>query len=279
MKKFIKTLGIVCAVCAVLGIVLIAIGIINGGRRIIESDLKSNNLAVYFNPDDWFDDEDDNNMSSIESEDMVKLNKEEHQIHSMSVNAKYGEVKVIQWEEDYFGIENHGKLLKTKYDVKEGILSVSVSGKVGIFHHNIGKIYIYIPKDTLNSMELSVGAGELECSSITVENMKIDVGAGEAQINYSQFGQCDIDVGLGELDMENTTVNSMDVDCGMGEVKAELNNRYDEFDYVLKVGAGEIELGSQKYEGISRTLDIANNTGRTMDIDCGMGEVTVKFSK
>lgn len=279
MKKFVKTLGIICAILTALGIVFVAIGIVNGGRQIVESDFKADKLAVYFNIGHWFDnDEDENmNMSSISRDNIVRIDKE--QIGSLKVKAKYGEVKINQWNETDFGIENKTKKLDAKYEVIDGVLNISVSGKVGIFNNYSGVINLYIPQDRLNSVDISVGAGELDCSGIVADSLKIDVGAGEGKIKNSEFGKCDIDVGLGKLDIENTIVNEMNVDCGMGEVDCSLNNKYTDFDYTLKVGAGEIKLGSEKYEGISNSVKLSNNAGKTMDIDCGMGEVKVEFQQ
>lgn len=281
MKKITKILGITCAVLVALGVVFIIIGIANGGKHIVESDLKKGKLSVFFSMDDWFDDDDNENknMSNINKDSIMKLEKTQYQIQSLKVQAKYGEIKINQWNEECFGIENKAKSLDVKYEVIDGVLNVSVSGKIGIFKNNVGDINVYIPKDKLSSADLSIGAGELECNGLFADSIKIEVGAGEGKVKNSEFGQCDINVGMGELELEGTTVNSMNIDCGMGEVKAELNNSYNDFDYKLKVGAGEIELGTQKYEGISKTVDISNNTGRTMDIDCGMGEVTIEFNK
>ena len=275
MKKFFKWLGIISGILAALGIVFVSVGLIRGGKEIVKSDLLNNRLAVQF--DQWFDEEDEN-MSSISNGSIMKIDQQQYGIHSLTVRAKYGDINIKQWNETGFGIENKAKRLDVKYEVVDGVLNISVSGKFGITN-NSGKINIYIPNEQLSSTELFVGAGELECNGMTADNLKIEVGVGEGKIDYSQFGQCDIDVGVGELDIENTTVNSMNVDCGMGEVKAELNNSYNDFDYTLKVGAGEIELGTQKYEGISNSINLSNQTGRTMDIDCGMGEVSIKFNQ
>lgn len=279
MKKFIKTLGFICAILTALGMVFVTIGIINGGRESVKSDLRVDKLAIYFNVDKWFDSDEDENMISISKDSVVRIEKEKNEVSSLKVKAKYGEVKINQWNETDFGIENKTKKLDVKYEVVDGVLNISVSGKVGIFNNYSGVINLYIPQNKLNSVDISVGAGELDCSGIVADSLKIDVGAGEGKIKNSEFDKCDIDVGLGELDIEDTTVNEMNVDCGMGEVDCSLNNSYTDFDYALKVGAGEIKLGSEKYEGISNSVKLSNNAGRTMDIDCGMGEVAIEFMK
>lgn len=280
MKKFYKILLIISGILAALGIVFVGIGTVKGGKAMIESDLINNRLAAHLDIGDWFDDDDfdDENMSSISRDSVVRIEREKNAIRSLEVKAKYGEVKINQWDEVDFGVENKTNKLEVKYEVIQGVLNISVSGKHGLSHHN-GKVNIYIPKDKLDNIDLSIGAGEVECSGMSADHLKIEVGAGEGKIHYSEFGQCDIDVGVGELDIENTTVSGMNVDCGIGEVKAALNNAYTDFDYNLKVGAGEIELGAQTYEGLSNSVKLSNGAGKVMDIDCGMGEVTVKFMK
>lgn len=278
MKKLFKILGIICAILAGIGIILVAIGVVNGGREVVHSDVMNNRLSI--NLEKWFDDyDDDENMNEINKDTIIKLSRSQYEIHSLEVKAKYGEVKINQWNEEGFGIQNDAKSLDVKYEVSDGILKISVSKRLGISMHHEGEVNVYIPKDKLNYVDVSIGAGEMKCSGIDAENFKIDVGAGEGKIEHSQLNNCNIDVGLGEFDIESTSVNNMDVDCGMGEVKANLDNGYREFDYTLKVGAGEIELGNEKYEGISQSVKLSNGTGRNIDVDCGMGDVKIKFNK
>lgn len=276
MKKMFKILGIACAILAVIGIVLVAIGVVNGGREVVHSDVMKNRLSI--NLEKWFGD-DDKNMSKIDKDTIENLRKNQYEIHSLEVKVKYGEVKISQWNEEGFGIQNNTKSLDVKYEVENGILKISVSKKSAISNNYGGDVNVYIPEEKLNNIDLSIGAGEMECRGIYAENFKIDVGAGEGKIENSQLDICDIDVGLGEVDIENTTVNTMDVNCGIGEVKANLDNNYKDFDYTLKVGAGEIKLGSETYKGISQSINLSNDTGKKMHIDCGMGEVTIKFNK
>lgn len=276
MKKMFKIIGIICGILAGVGIIFVAIGLVNGGREEVLSDVLENRLSI--NMEKWFDDYDDD-MNTIDKESTIRLQKNEFKIHSMEVKAKYGEVKINQWNEEDFGIQNNAKSLNVKYEVNDGVLRISVSRRIGISTNHGGKVCVYIPKEKLDSVNLSIGAGEMKCSGIYAENFKINVGAGEGKIEYSQLDTCKIDVGVGEFDVEHTTVNNMDVDCGMGEVKASLDNNYKDFNYTLKVGAGEIELGSETYKGISQSVKLSNGTGKNIDIDCGMGEVKIKFNK
>ncbi|MCI9127522.1 MAG: DUF4097 domain-containing protein [Eubacterium sp.] len=276
MKKMFKILGMTCGILAGVGIVLVAIGVVNGGREVVQSDVMENRLSIDF--EKWFDDYDDD-MNTINKDSIIKLQKTEYEIHSIEVQAKYGEVRINQWNEEGFGIQNNAKSLKVKYEVNNGLLKISVSRRIAISANHGGEVNVFIPKDKLNSVDLSIGAGEMKCSGIYADNFKIDVGAGEGKIENSQLEQCNIGVGVGEVDVEHTSVNNMNVDCGMGEVKANLDNGYREFDYTLKVGAGEIELGNEKYAGISRSVKLSNGTGRNIDVDCGMGEVKIEFNK
>ncbi|MCI9566292.1 MAG: DUF4097 domain-containing protein [Eubacterium sp.] len=276
MKKMFKILGITCGILALVGIVFVGIGLANGGKEVVQSDVIDNRLS--FDLEEWFNDYDDD-MNTINKESTVRLQKNEYEIDSMEVKAKYGEVEISQWNEEGFGIQNNAKSLNVKYEVSGGILKISVSRRIGISTNHGGEVKVYIPKDKLNSVDVSIGAGEMKCSGVYAENFKIDVGAGEGKIKHSQLENCNIGVGVGEVDVEHISVNNMNVDCGMGEVKADLDNGYREFDYTLKVGAGEIELGNEKYEGLSQSVKLSNGTGRNIDVDCGMGEVKIKFNQ
>ena len=77
--------------------------------------------------------------------------------------------------------------------------------------------------------------------------------------------------------MEGSLNGNVDIDCGMGNVELNLSNLYSDFNYTVKVGAGEVELGEEEYSGIAHNVSLNNNSDRIMNIKCGMGDVSVAF--
>lgn len=294
MKKFIKIIGIISGIFAIIAVVLISIGAARGGIKIAESDFWNDRLSVGFG--EWSDDDlYSKNMSEI-SDNMVNIKKEKNNINSIILKAKYGDVSISSWDNEDFGIDASDRDVSAKYEVKNNVLNISVRGKRGIFVGKTGRVKIYVPNTAIEKIDLSIGAGNLECNGISTKKLVVDVGAGECtltsvnseetnmkvgagqgDITLCDLGICKFDVGMGEIDVESSTIKSAAIDCGMGSVDLELTNNITDFNYLLKVGAGEINIDDREYSGLSKKTTIDNGAENNIDIDCGMGEVNIEF--
>lgn len=294
MKKFRRIFLIVSGILAVLGIVLMIVGTIMGGTQAVADAFNSNRLAISFNDTFSVDDEAFDNMTNIyEKENRFS----QSEIKSLVLKGNTGAYEVTVWDENDYCIQGIKGSQYVKYTLENGTLTVASNEKDLIKWGNSVKIKICIPKDAvLASVELSIGAGELICNDIQADTLSVrigagegvlnnieatnatfNVGAGECEINNGTLTQCDLEVGIGDIDFNGNISGNADIDCGIGNVELELNHMYEDFNYAVKVGAGEVQLGRENYSGLSNAVNLNNGSDKTMNIDCGMGEVSVEF--
>lgn len=292
MKRYGKRLAIISAVLAGIGIILIIVGVNCGGAGIIKKNISNNEqLFIHFDSDDM----DTTGMEEL-TENESLFSKDE--VKNIELKGRYGEFEFCQWnkEEIGIGIKNHSGNIK--YSVQESTLKIVDNGKRTFWWKNKScKMIVYIPTDyklnrldinmgagtvkgnyiSAGELDIDIGAGEGTFENITADTIKVSVGAGEADIVNGQFGVCDIDVGMGEADITGMIMGNTNIDCGVGSVSLELQNSYKDYNYALKVATGEIELNENEYEGFSNKEKINNNAAWNMNIDCGIGDVSVKL--
>ena len=142
-----------------------------------------------------------------------------------------------------------------------------------------GKIIVYIPKGQLfQQAYLGIGAGNLHVEHIEADSLFIDVGAGEADIDWFEAGEAGLTCGVGQLTARGNTREYIQIDCGIGEITYEADGREQDYNYSLDCGIGEIDCGGRRVSGLSGKSHIDNHAAKEMDIDCGIGSVTVRFS-
>lgn len=295
MRQFRKIFLMVGGILAALGIIFIIAGIAMGGSHVILEDGLSGRLSYGFDSDFFVDDGDTENMNYLEGDETV-LSKDE--VNSITLNGKYGEYEINIWDNDTYVIQGIKGADRIRYSVENGVLKISMTGKNIVYRGIDVKVKIYVPKDvTLNSVTLNIGAGTIICNNIKAQTMDVNIGAGEGEINNievadskfrvgagdgeiknSRLTNCDVKVGMGDFDVEGTISGNVDVDCGVGNVEMNLSNLYSDFNYTVKVGAGDVEIGDREYSGISNSVSLNNGSDKTMNIKCGLGDVSVELS-
>lgn len=301
MKKFQKIMGMLAGTFAGLGIALIIVGIIMGGIKVVSSDVMNGNLS--FEPGimvgvNIIDDTEFNKMTSIEEKNTFDADS----VNNINFEAEYGEFQILSWENSYYEIQCQNKQdnERIRYSLENGTLKIRIKGKkVVVFGDNV-KAVLYVPKDDLiEDLAINMGAGELSCKDISkIQKLKVDIGAGEGKfsdisaeyvdmnvgagegdVDNAEFGECNFNVGVGELDVHGTISGSILVDCGIGDMDIKLTNSYEDFNYEVSVGLGEVYLGSDKYSGSVDNKVIDNETDRKITVRCGIGDVSIKYDQ
>ena len=143
-----------------------------------------------------------------------------------------------------------------------------------------GKLVIEIPKDReLEDVSLKIGAGEIEIENIKAGCLDLDIGAGRAVVKRFQTKDLNVDCGAGQAKLNGDFTRSAEVECGVGELNLTLSGTQEDYDYVLKSGMGEIQLGGGRYSGLGVDKKIMNNAGKSLTIDCSIGTAEVSFEK
>ncbi len=293
MRKFRKIFLIISAILAAVGIIFIIAGVSMGGTYTVADDILGGKLSFGIDSGYFVEDSDTENMNDLGEENT--FSKEE--VKSIVLDGKYGEYEVNVWDSDNYAIQGVKGTDQIKYSLENGVMKVSATSKKLWYRGANVKAVIYVPKDViLESAKLNVSAGTLICSDIKTQTLEVNIGAGEGQlynieatdaklnvgagdgeIKDSRLVNCDLKVGLGDFDVEGTIGGNVDIDCGMGNVEMNLTNLYSDFNYTAEVGAGDVEIGDRNYSGISHNINLNNASDKTMNIKCGMGDVSVDF--
>ena len=297
MKKSMKLLGVIVGIFAALGLILIIVGTLMGGVDTVADDVINNRLVLNLNDKISLDvdDVDTSNMESI-GEGQNQFSREE--IKSISLYGKYGEFEVNVGNEDYYYIDVLKGASHVKYSLENGELKIATAGTILNSWKTSLKVKIYVPRDAMletvkldigagemvcsniltNTLDVNIGAGEGEFNNVTASEVKFNLGAGDAEIAKANFTNFNLKIGMGDMELDGIILGDVDIDCGTGSVGLELSNRYADFNYQVDVGAGEVDLGEQEYSGIGNNVNLNNNAEHTMNIKCGMGEVSAEFS-
>ena len=161
-------------------------------------------------------------------------------------------------------------------------------------NENMGEITLYLPEKDFMSLEFDGGVGVNKISDVTVrkldydggvgenyfnnvkvlEDAELDFGVGETQMESCVIQRGDIDVGVGELYFSGNILGDTSVDTGVGEVKMDIDGYRNDYEINYDQGIGEVNINSSTESVTSSTMAA---TRIRLDLDCGIGDVTVNF--
>ena len=107
--------------------------------------------------------------------------------------------------------------------------------------------------------------------------MNLNVGGAECETYDIDVTDLNVEVGAGDLEFSEQIAGNTDIKCGAGDVDLELTGRYTDYNYVTKCGAGDIEIGEKEFGGLANKKEIDNGASRTINIECGAGDVSIDF--
>lgn len=271
----------ICGGVMALGLVLTLTGKAMGTDfTSLDTEIKSNILYKYEDridawddnwSDDWDDDWDDaedydwdddtvHSGESTQQDSTTTASGQEYSgIQSIDLSVGGGEVIVEVYDGtsvvvDSSGVKNSSQKLSVYRDEEE----LEIEWRTGVVTTSVGTLKIYVPKAGVAEISAKVGAGELTLKGVVVSELDVELGAGKANI------AADV---LAEADFE----------CGAGEMNVSLPGTESDYNYNLRCGIGRINVGGKNYEGLANKTKMNNNVGKYIDIDCGVGEVTVSF--
>lgn len=161
------------------------------------------------------------------------------------------------------------------------------------------EITLYIPEAySFEKVTVELGAGYLEMDNMFANEVDLEVGAGQIIADYLQAEKCDIEVGMGEIlvhDMQVTIMNAevgmghlllkgtllgdVNAECAMGAMELNLTGSEAEFNYAIETAMGNISVEGVDYSGVGQEKTIKNGAGKTMNLECAMGNIEVDFEE
>lgn len=221
----------------------------------------------------------------------------DNHISTINITVEGGELNILEGKGDQIKIYTENGF-GTQYAMDNGALTIREENDWFGFA-NDHDVTVYLPKNmTFESINLSVGGGEVEASTLDAKEVTMNIGAGEAyvqnliahelianvgagEINIDHgdiAGDVEVNVGMGELEFDGYAGGDLDLKCGMGDIQFLTRGmRYEDFNYDIKCAAGNIDLNSSSYSGMALKRTIDNGSSRNANIDCGMGNITFEF--
>ncbi|MDF2510534.1 MAG: putative rane protein [Herbinix sp.] len=224
-------------------------------------------------------------------------------VSSLEVNNSTGKLTILEGDSFKVEAENVSRNFEAKL-TKEGTLKVLDNSQNikflwfrfnGINNPN-SQITVYLPKDFIAEdiildsgagnvnidgvqtqyLMLSAGAGNINGSNIAAEKVKVDGGVGNVNLEKVSFEDSDFDCGVGNLTVNGTLLGKNKFDCGVGDVTLELAGDMDDYNIKVDAGVGNIRLNGEK---ISSEYENNNNSPNSIDIDGGVGNVTIEITQ
>jgi len=136
---------------------------------------------------------------------------------------------------------------------------------------------IIVEKVIGNQVEISVGAGQIDIDFLEANTLDVDIGAGQGIIGNFKADRANMHVGAGQLDITGTVEERADLDCGIGEITFNVRGSQEEFGHNISVGIGEATFGNLSVAGLGRDSTGNQDREKLIDINVGIGSVTVNF--
>lgn len=317
MKGFMKFCAIAALSCLLSGAVLVVAGSSAFGDGAISAIVeKATGGKVTFRFSDWRDWGisllDKLYFVNLGREDAVDFSKD-HSIQAGDVD-KYrleGTFSRIDIEvggcifdvkesgDDGFYVETE-KTDKFQSYVEGGTLYVKSGAKLVFGKVNDKcKVVFYVPAGyRFDGVRLELGAGRMSVGNLRAGEASIEAGAGEILVSGVEADWLELSVGMGNIELKGMDVNRLNVsvgmgavtargsvsgdvkaDCSMGSVELTLEGSRNDFNYDLDCSMGTIRLDGEEYSGMGMSKSFDNGAGKSMEADCSMGEVTIRFAK
>ena len=284
MKKFSKVVLAAAGIFAAAGLAFSLVGAVMGATL---GDVRGlHSVKNYFSETDWDDDDwdDDDHEDSRHASD-VKGSDEDGVI---TYETAVPEELEIDLKSCVLIMDTHKgtELLIEIEDDDDRTIEVKESGKAVKIktrkkHMGTKTVTVYYPENAFFSkVDLELGAGEIEiCSDLQAEELSIQTGAGEVtNSGRIDVTECDLEVGAGSMELTGLSAREISGECGIGTLSLEIDGEQSEYYYEIECGVGTIEIGDDSYGGFAGKKTAGNKgADRKMELECGIGEITVDF--
>ena len=139
-----------------------------------------------------------------------------------------------------------------------------------------------VKADEINSLEgnFHIEAGELEIEKLNIkEESQYSVGAGDLYLLNAALNDVTMDCGMGDIEFEGVITGDNHIKCGMGKMKFILNAAEEDYSYEISSGIGDVNINRHSYNSISSKVIKNENAEHNLNLDCGMGDITVEFEQ
>ena len=289
MRKFSKRILKLALALAVVGLGLsiggVAMGATITGINLTKYGLNGNirkiaNSALQESHDSWDEDWDEITQLEPVETDNDKEIFETAPISDLKLSLSGDELKFRSYDGDKLRIEVSGsKKDKIRIGTEDDSLILETTGRT-----RDREITVSYPKNVrFKETSIEVAAGTVTmCDEFRTDDLDVSVAAGEFTNTGKIRAASDttIAVGTGNVELSELDINNLEVDCGIGNVDLGILGKEADYNYQISCSAGNVDIGDSSYSGVGHNKNITNpNAKGNMNLDCGVGNITVDFEK
>ena len=201
-------------------------------------------------------------------------------VSDLEISLSAGELRFQTYDGDRIRIEvSGGKKDKVRIGTDDDSLILETIGRTQDREINV----IYPEGLRFKETSIEVAAGTVTmCNDFRTDDLDVSVAAGEFT-NTEKISVADdltIAVGTGNVELSRLDTNSLEADCGIGNIDLDIHGREADYNYEISCAAGNVDIGDSSYSGIGHDKNITNpNAGGDMELNCGVGNITVTFTE
>ncbi|MHB8128343.1 MAG: DUF4097 family beta strand repeat-containing protein [Mobilitalea sp.] len=161
---------------------------------------------------------------------------------------------------------------KITITIPEGFVAEDISFSIGAGN---------VEADTINakSGDFTVKAGRLKINQLTIDGKsQYNIGTGEMKLTNVDVEDIIVDCGVGYVLLEGTVTGDNDITCGIGSVELNLDGDKADYSYEVSAGIGRVVVDDNSYHDIDSKVIRDNDAENNLNLDCGIGEITVDFN-
>ena len=210
-------------------------------------------------------------------------------IHSLDIRV--GAADFVIRPADTFAVESNLKYLTVS--AADGVLQVQEKNRSGGQYNN-PVLTLYMPENmmfeavrietgaakikadsmTTKSLELKLGAGDVEIAKLTVEDSaRIEGGAGKLSIADGALRNLNLNMGVGELNLTAALLGENDLTFGVGASNLTLLGSREDYRLEIERGIGSIMVDGDSIGNIQNYGEGKNH----VEIEGGVGSVDLSF--
>ena len=261
MKKLFKGILIACGILMIAGFGLGLAGVIMGGT------FDEVSIPFYYK-----------GISGISTSITGAASVDAEDIRRIRVDMKAGQLEIEHGNFEEIQVEADQSRTKVSVETQGDILVVSSKGRWG---SKGGVARIYLPNNMeLKSADLQAKGGSLETDRLTAQEVTVDAGGGEFVCDgLLKAENAEIEVGAGAIDIGLLESREADFDCSAGRIECTMTGSTADYYFTGECNLGQLAYGDQNWH-ISDDIEIGNeDSKRTIDAKCSVGEIAIDFEK
>lgn len=208
-------------------------------------------------------------------------------INNIEIDSSVAEVEFFVKEGDSLQVSiRESSRIKYDVSVKGDTLSIKSEKERGFNFFGFGTethIYIYLPKNTLDSITIDSSTGAIRIPDLICNDIEIDISTGETTLKGTVINNdLKIDSSTGGIALKDVTAGNMDIDVSTGAI--EFDN-CEAGEIIAHASTGSISgtlKGDYLYDATSSTGSVnvpGSNGTRRCRLSASTGSIDIKKAK